>query len=115
MSGVILTMGVAHLSRADLAPSRAVRRMVNKAMGIACTKARDQGGIPIAAVDDLTVHSLGPWVDNFGKHLAGAASRNGVSVVGGEMAQMPDTYAAGYAGVVISVVSLRSAPLIERE
>jgi phosphoribosylaminoimidazole (AIR) synthetase len=81
--------------------------MVQNAMTEACDKARAQGARPISAVDDLTIHSVGRWIDVFGQCLARSARREGISVVGGEMAQMPDSYAAGYAGVIISVVSLR--------
>jgi phosphoribosylaminoimidazole (AIR) synthetase len=105
---IVLTMGAAHILRIDLASSRSIRRMVNTAMTAACDKARAQGAKPISAVDDLTTHSLGPWVDTFAKHLAGAAQQEGISIVGGEMAQMSDSYAPGYAGVMVSVVSIKS-------
>ncbi len=104
---IVLTMGSAHVLRIDLASNRSIRRMVNAAVTAACDRARAQGARPISAVDDLTIHTVGPWIDAFAKYLAGAAQREGISIVGGEMAQMPDSYAPGYAGVVVSVVSLR--------
>jgi phosphoribosylaminoimidazole (AIR) synthetase len=69
---------------------------------------------PISAVDDLTIHSTGPWIDSFGKCLARSAKREGISVVGGEMAQMPDSYAPGYAGIFVTVVSLREVRSFDR-
>jgi phosphoribosylaminoimidazole (AIR) synthetase len=104
---IVLTMGVAHLLRIDLASSRAIKRMVDEAMNTACGRALAKGAIPISAVDDLTIHAVGPWIDIFAQHLSGAALRKGISIVGGEMAQMRDSYSKGYAGVVISVVSLK--------
>ena len=41
-----------------------------------------------------------------GADLARTAKAHGISVVGGEVAQMPDTYAAGYAGIFVTVVGI---------
>jgi phosphoribosylaminoimidazole (AIR) synthetase len=67
---------------------------------------RAQGLQPISAVDDLTMHSTGNWIDDFSRGIASAAKREGISIVGGEMAQMPDTYAPNYVGVIAYVVGL---------
>lgn len=107
-------MASAHIARIDLASNRQIRRMVDTAVTLACNKAREQNAKPITAVDDLTVHTVGPWLDIFGKYLAGAAMRNGISIVGGEIAQMSGSYTPGYAGVVVSVVSIRSWAGLDR-
>ena len=103
----VITIGVGHIKRIDLASNRSIRRMVHKAVTVACDKARALGAKPITAVDDLTIHSMGPWIDNFAKYLARSAMLEGISISGGEMAQMADTYAYGYVGVVVFVLSLK--------
>jgi phosphoribosylaminoimidazole (AIR) synthetase len=80
--------------------------MTQSAISDACQKAREQHAKPIAAVDDLTVNSVGPWISTFAKCLARSARREGISIVGGEMAQMPDTYVPNYAGIWVAVVSI---------
>lgn len=80
--------------------------MTQFAISGACRKAREQGARPISAVDDLSVHAIGPWIDTFAKCLARSAKSEGISIVGGEMAQMPDSYATHYAGVWVTVVSI---------
>lgn len=77
-------------------------------MTSACDKVRVQGAKPLSAVDDLTAHAFGPWVETFAECLAQAAKREGISIVGGEMAQMPDSYEPGYVGLVVSVVGIRT-------
>lgn len=86
-----------------------VRQMAYDTLREACRKARDQGAIPISAVDDLSMTSIGPWVDDFALGLTEAALIENVSISGGEMAQMPDTYVLGYVGVVVFVVAWREA------
>lgn len=103
---IILTMGSAHIRRIDRASNRRIRKMASVAVAKACSQARAQGARPITAVDDLTVQSLGPWIDAFAAGLCAAAIREGISISGGEMAQMPDSYAPGYVSVVVSVASL---------
>lgn len=106
-SNIVVTMGAAHIRRIDRASTRRIRQMTQTAFTIACDRARAQSATPLSAVDDLSIHVIGPWIDAFAKCLARSAKREGVSVVGGEMAQVPDTYAPGYASIVVTVVSLR--------
>jgi phosphoribosylaminoimidazole (AIR) synthetase len=73
----------------------------------ACQEAKSKGFLPISAVDDLTIHQIGPWIDTFAKCLSRLAQLQKISIVGGEMAQMKDSYSPGYVGFVISVVSIK--------
>lgn len=104
---IVITMATSHINHVERASTRRLRKMCQDAITEACQKARDQGAIPITMVDDLSAHSFGPWTNAFAKGLARSARREKVSVTGGEMAQMPDTYAPGYAGVVVSLVSIK--------
>lgn len=104
--GVILTMGAAHIRRIDRASTRRIRKMTQQAINIACNRARELGATPISAVDDLSVHAIGAWIDKFALCLARFAKREGISIVGGEIAQMSETYALGYAGIVVTVAAL---------
>lgn len=102
---VTLTMGSSHIRHIDRASTRRIRKMTQSAVSEACNKAKAQGAKPLSCVDDLTIYSVGPWIDNFAKCLARSAKREGISVVGGEIAQMSDTYVKGYVGIVVTVVS----------
>lgn len=108
MQNIIITMASAHIKRIDRVGARRIKTMVNKAVTEACDKARAKGAIPLSAVDDLSVHSIdGKWMNVFSRSLYRVAAREGISIVGGEMAQMPDTYSKGYIGIVVSVVSIK--------
>lgn len=104
---VAIGLGVAHIRQIKNAGTRRVRKMVQSAVSDACQQLRNDGYRPISMVDDLTMHSLGRWIDTFGKCLTRSAKREGISVTGGEMAQMPDTYRRGYVGVAVSVVGVK--------
>lgn len=104
----IITTAAAHFKCIDLASNRHIRKMVHKAVTGACNKARAQNAKPLTAVDDLTMHSLGPWIDTLAKYLARSALVEGISISGGEMAQMPDTYIPGYVGIIIFVLSIKN-------
>lgn len=104
---IITTMGSAHVRYIERASTRRIRKMTQDAITEACRKARAQGFRPISAVDDLSMNSAGPWIGTFAKCLARSANREGISIVGGEMAQMSDTYAPGYAGIVVTVVGIK--------
>jgi phosphoribosylaminoimidazole (AIR) synthetase len=80
--------------------------MTQEAVSEACRRAREQGAEPISAVDDLSMHKIGPWINTFSACLARSAKREGISIVGGEMAQMPDSYAENYIGIWVTVVSI---------
>ena len=103
---MVITMAARHIRHIERAGTRRIRKMTQEAVSEACEKGRQQGARPISAVDDLTMAMVGPWVGTFAKCLARSALREGISIVGGEMAQMPDIYKPGYVGVVVSVVSL---------
>lgn len=68
---------------------------------------RIKGINPISAVDDLSVHSMGPWIDDFSIGLSQAAKKENISIVGGEIAQMGSVYRSGYIGVVVYVVGIK--------
>jgi phosphoribosylaminoimidazole (AIR) synthetase len=106
-SEVIITLGTAYIRHMDRASTRRIRKMTQDAVVRACDRAWAEGARPISMVDDLSMHAVGPWIDTFAKCLARSARSVGISVVGGEMAQMPDTYAPGYVGIVVTVVSIR--------
>lgn len=99
-------MGSAHIRNIQSAGAQTIRRKVQQAVSEACQKAREQGFKPISALDDLSVNSLGPRMDTFGKCLVRAARREGISICGGEIAQMPSTYLPGCISIVVTVVSL---------
>ncbi len=80
--------------------------MSSTAVYKACAKMKKQGVKPLCAVDDLSMHAVGPWIGNFAHGLTGAAKREGISIVGGEMAQMPDTYKRGYVGIIVYVTGI---------
>lgn len=103
---IVTTIAAAHIRHINRASTRRIRQMIQSAITKACDKARAQGAFPISAVDDLTMHTIGPWVTTFAKCLVKSARREGISIIGGEMAQMPDSYPPGYVGVVISVVAI---------
>ncbi len=81
--------------------------MIKFPMQRACDEARGKGFLPISAVDDLTIHSIGPWIDTFAKCLSRLAQLQKISIIGGEMAQMKDSYYPGYVGFVIFIVSIK--------
>jgi phosphoribosylaminoimidazole (AIR) synthetase len=83
--------------------------MAATAVHLACAKMRAQGAKPLTLVDDLSMNSPGKWIDAFAQGLTSAAKYEGISVVGGEMAQMADTYPYGRVAVVVFVVGLRDA------
>lgn len=107
MIDVTITIGHSHIRRIDRVSPRRVRKMAATAVRKACVEMRSRGLRPLSAVDDLTVHSIGNWIDDFAHGLTAAAKREGISVIGGEMAQMPDTYALGYVGVIVYVVGVK--------
>lgn len=106
MAEVIVTIGSAHIRRVDRASTRRMRKMTQDAVSEACRRGRERGGVPISAVDDLSMHAAGRWITTFGKCLARSARREGISIVGGEMAQMRDTYRPQAISLVVYVVSL---------
>jgi phosphoribosylformylglycinamidine cyclo-ligase len=73
----------------------------------ACAKMKAKGIKPLSMVDDLSMHAVGPWIDDFAYGLAAAAKREGISIVGGEMAQMGGTYREGCVSVVVYVTGIR--------
>lgn len=99
----------AHIRHIERASTRRIRQMTNAAVYAACAEVRKQGAEPITMVDDLSVHRVGRWIGKFAVCLTRSARREGISIVGGEMAQMPDTYKSGYAGVTATVVGLARA------
>lgn len=103
---IIITIGHSHIKRIDRASPRRVRKMAATAVYKACAKMKAQGIKPLCLVDDLSMHSLGKWVDDFAYGLTAAAKQEGVSIVGGEMAQMSTTYSPGYVGVIVYVTGV---------
>jgi phosphoribosylaminoimidazole (AIR) synthetase len=104
---IVVTMAHSHLRRVDRASPRQIRKMAATAVYKACAKLKAEGTKPLCLVDDLSMHSAGPWIDDFAYGLTAAAKREGVSIVGGEMAQMRDSYAFGYVGVVVYVTGIK--------
>ena len=104
--GIIITIGTAHIRHADRSGSRRFRKLCQDAITQACDRARALGAVPITMVDDLSIHKIGRWMSVFSSCLAKSARREGISIIGGEIAQMPDTYSRGYAGLFVTVVSL---------
>ena len=98
----------AHIRQVRNASTRRIRIMTQTAISEACRKVREQGARPLSAVDDLTMHRVGPWIGIFARCLARSARREKVSIAGGEMAQMPNTYKSGYVGIVVTVVGVKS-------
>lgn len=107
MTEVVITIGASHVRHIDRLNRRQVRKLGSSAVYKACRKMRALGVRPLSMVDDLSMHSVGPWVDQFAQGLTSAALREGISIVGGEMAQMGGTYRPGSVGVVVYVVGLR--------
>lgn len=105
--GIVVTVGAAHIRHIDRTSTRRLRQLVQGAVTEACNKARRQGARPVSAVDDLSYHAPGRWIDTFGFCLRRAALRERISISGGEMAQMADTYAPGCVSVVIFLAALR--------
>ena len=106
---IVVAIGARHLRSVDRASPRRVRKFGAGAVREACAKLRAKGARPITLVDDLSMHSVGPWIDDFAYGLAAAAKREGVSIVGGEMAQMRDTYRPGGVSVVVYVAGISEA------
>lgn len=104
---IVVTAAHTYIRRIDRASPRRVRKMAATAVYRACAKMKARGMKPLCLVDDLSMHAAGPWVDDFARGLVAAAKREGVAIVGGEMAQMRDTYAPGYVGVVVYVTGIK--------
>jgi phosphoribosylaminoimidazole (AIR) synthetase len=107
---IVIAMRSAYIRHIDNVGTKRIRKMTNAAVGAACAEARRQGATPISMVDDLSIAKIGRWIGAFARCLTRSARREGVSVVGGEMAQMPDTYAAGYVGLTVTVVARAPGP-----
>jgi len=103
-------IGSSHVKHIDRLNRRQVRKLGSSAVYRACRKLRAKGVTPLTAVDDLSVHALGPWVDDFAYGLTSAALREGISISGGEMAQMGSSYYPGAVGVVVYVTGIRMIP-----
>jgi len=103
---IVVTLAAAHIN-VDEAGREGVRKMAFDVLREACSNARAQGARPITVVDDLSMHAVGDWVDDFAAGLTEAALLEGVSITGGEMAQMGDTYAAGWISVVVYVAAIK--------
>lgn len=102
-----MTIGSAHIRRIDRASTRRIKKMTSTAIDQAYFLALEQGATPISAVDDLSMHKIGPWINNFGKCLARSAKRRNISISGGELAQMPDSYYFGAVSLVVIMVSVK--------
>lgn len=104
---IVVTTAQSHIRRIDRASPRRIRKMAASAVYRACTKMKALGMTPLCLVDDVSMHAIGPWFNDFMYGLGAAAQREGVAIVGGEMAQMRDTYAPGYVGVVVYVTGIK--------
>ena len=107
MPEIVITVAATHVRRIDRLNRRQIRKFGSTAVRKACRNMRAQGVTPLSLVDDISMHAIGPWFEDFAYGLTAAAIREGVSVVGGEMAQMSGTYKQGYAGVVVCVVGVK--------
>lgn len=107
MPDIVITIGARHVRRIDRLNRRQIRKFAASAVRLACRKMRAKGIKPLSLVDDVSMYAIGPWFADFGYGLTAAALREGVSVVGGETAQMSGTYRPGYVGVVVYVVGVK--------
>jgi phosphoribosylaminoimidazole (AIR) synthetase len=107
ISILLITIGEAHIRNINHASPKRIRKMAATAVHKACVKMRSQGARPITLVDDLSMHSPGKWIDAFAQGLTSAAKYEGISIIGGEMAQMADTYLPNSVSVVVYVTGLK--------
>lgn len=104
----ITTIHATHTRNIHRLNRRQIRKLGSSAINRACRKMHKQNIQPLTCVDDLTiVGEISSWIDNFSYGLTSAAKKQNISIVGGEMAQMPDTYRPGYVGVIVYIVGIK--------
>lgn len=99
---IVTGIGSVHLRHGTTASCRRLRAIGRHTVHEACRRVREQGARPISLVDDLTATRLtAKLCEQIAIGITQACLAEKVSCVGGEMAQMGDSYRPGYLGLIV--------------